>query len=239
MRALLTAAALYAATISSMAAQAPSARTVWDGAFTSGQAERGQSQYAAYCAGCHGPSLEGGMGASLVGTAFWNKWREQSVADLLAYVSKNMPMGGQAGGLSPTVYADIVAHVLKSNDLPAGGAELTPATGIDVRIVPRGGGSGELPASTLARIVGCLSPQGVDRSWRVVRAGKAERVTSTEAAAAAGAPGGDREYALKFVLQPLTPLVGQKVSVVGLLLGEGGADGINVSTVTSLASTCD
>jgi hypothetical protein len=36
----------------------------------------------------------------------------------------------------------------------------------------------------------------------------------------------------------LTPLAGQKVAVVGLLMGEGGADGINVSTVTSLGSRC-
>jgi hypothetical protein len=54
-----------------------------------------------------------------------------------------------------------------------------------------------------------------------------------------GATGGDRQYALKFVLQPLAPLVGQQVAVVGILLGDGGADGINVSTVTAVASRCD
>ncbi len=56
---------------------------------------------------------------------------------------------------------------------------------------------------------------------------------------ASAGQGADRHYALKFVLQPLAPLVGQKVAVVGILLGDGGVDGINVSTVTTLAATCD
>src|SRR6187549_1799797 len=114
MRVLLAAAAVYAATLASLAAQAPPARTVWDGVFSADQAERGRNQYAISCARCHGGSLEGGMGRSLVGTSFWNKWREQSVGDLLDYVSKNMPMGQTSTAtLSPPVYADIVAFLLK------------------------------------------------------------------------------------------------------------------------------
>src|SRR3954470_19538679 len=92
MRNALLCTVLYATTLVTVIAQSP-ARTVWDGAFTAEQADRGRSQYATTCARCHGGSLEGGMGASLVGTPFWNKWREQSVADLLGHVSKNMPMG--------------------------------------------------------------------------------------------------------------------------------------------------
>lgn len=237
MRALLIAAALHAATVISVVAQGPT-RTVWDGVFTAEQADRGRASYAASCARCHGGSLEGGMGASLVGPAFWNKWREQSVADLLGYVSKNMPMGVQATVLSPPVYADIVAYVLRSNDLPPG-AELTTTSGTDVRIVPKDGGNGELPGSTLARVIGCLAQPGTDGSWRVISASRPERVKSITGAVPAGASGGDRQYRLKFVLQPLAPLAGQKVAVVGLLLGDGGADGINVSTVTSVGQTCD
>lgn len=221
-----------------VAAQAPT-RTVWDGVYTSAQAERGQVQYATSCARCHGGNLEGGMGRALVGTSFWNTWREQSVGDLLGYVSKNMPMGETSvTRLPPQVYADIVAYVLKSNELPSGPGELTAANSADVHIVAKGGSTGELPATTLARVVGCLAPQGPDRSWQVTNASRPERVKSIDGAAPPGAEGGDRQYALKFVLQPLTPMVGQRVVVVGMLLGDGGTDGINVNTVTSLNTPC-
>ena len=179
------------------------------------------------------------MGASLVGTPFWNKWRHQSVADLLNYVSENMPMGRTAASLSAAEYADIVAFVLSSNELPAGQTALTTARGANVMIVPKGGGSSELAPGTLARVVGCLAPQAADRSWRIVKATAPVRMKSIEGAPAAEAATGDRQYALKFVLQPLAPMVGRRVAVVGLLLGEGGVDGINVSTVTSVGGGCE
>jgi hypothetical protein len=63
---------------------------------------------------------------------------------------------------------------------------------------------------------------------------------SSGATGAEAAPqAGDRQYALKFVLQPLAPLVGQRVAVVGILIGDGGAEGINVSTVTAVNATCN
>jgi hypothetical protein len=153
-------------------------------------------------------------------------------------VSRNMPMGQTSTvTLSPPVYADIVSFLLRSNNLPAGQTELTPASGATVQIVPKEGSTGELPATTLARVVGCLAPQDADKSWRVTQASKPERVKSIEAYPTS-IDGGDRQYALKFVLQPLAPLVGHRIAVVGILLGDGGADGINVSTVTSVAPTC-
>ena len=234
----MIAAALFATTSISVVAQAP-ARSLWDGVFTLEQVERGRVQYAVTCARCHGGSLEGGMGASLVGTSFWNEWREQSVADMVDYVAKNMPMGRQAAPLSPTEAADLVAFVLSNNDLPAGPVALSATSGTGIRIVPKDGGTGELPPTTLARVVGCLAPQGADRSWQIIKASRPERVKAIDGPVPADATGGNRQYALKFVLQSLPPLVGRQVSVVGLLMGEGGADGINVSTVTPVAGTCD
>lgn len=216
--------------------QAAAPKTVWDGAYTQDQADRGRSAYAGQCASCHGPALEGGEGAALVGKPFWDKWREQSVGDLLAYVSKNMPLH-TPGTLSPTTYGDIVAHVLKANDLPIGPQELTPETSASIRIVAKDG-SGELPASTLARIVGCLAPRAADGTWHVTRATVPERANAATMAPAEASLG-NREFVLKFVLTPLTSMVGQRVVVTGLLLGEGGVDGVNVSTVKSVAPACN
>jgi len=52
------------------------------------------------------------------------------------------------------------------------------------------------------------------------------------------APLGDREYALMFVLTPLDKFVGHRMSVRASLMGEGGAQGLNVTTIESVSSTC-
>ena len=222
-------------------AAAPAAsRTVWDGIFTAAQADRGRTLYGAHCAECHGGALQGGEGKALAGDVFWMDWRESTVGELLSYISKNMPFsedGSLAGTLSATTYADIVAHILQANGFPASTQELTAASSAGVRII-RKEGSGELPASTLVRVVGCLAPRAADGSWRVVQATRPERTPASAAKPAADAPLGDREFALKFVLRPLTAMVGHRVVVSGLLIGEGGRDGLNVNTVESLAASC-
>ena len=237
--------ALYvaAASVAIGAAQAPAAggKTVWDGVFTTAQADRGRTLYSANCAECHGENLEGGEGKPLRGDAFWTDWGEQSVGDLLGYVSKNMPFsedGSLAGTLAPSTYLDIVTHILRANELPAGAQELSAAAGGGVKIVAKGGGSGELPASTLAHVVGCLAPRGADGTWHLVKGSRPERVTAGGAAPNRSVALGERDYALKFVLKNLTPFVGHRMSVTGLLLGTGGADGLNVNTIDSVAPSC-
>jgi hypothetical protein len=215
-------------------------RTVWDGVFTADQANRGRTYYAMSCAECHGARLQGGESKPLSGDVFWNDWRESTVGELLTYISKNMPYsedGTLAGTLSPSTYVDIVAHMLERNGLPAGERELTSDSGIGVLIV-RKDGSGELPPNTLARVVGCLAPRGADGTWRLVKATRPERVSASSSSSESNLPLGEREYQLKFVLTPLNKLVGHRLSVTGLLQGDGGADGLNVSDVRSVADTC-
>jgi mono/diheme cytochrome c family protein len=245
MRRLILAAALAFYVLVSVstviAVQAPgtAGRTVWDGVFTAAQASRGGQLYAASCAGCHGANLQGGEGKALRGDPFWTDWRESTVDALLAYVSKNMPFsedGSLAGTLSPSTYVDIVAYMLSANEFPAGGQDLTASSSAGVQII-RKEGPGELPATTLARVVGCLAPRGADGSWKVEKGTRAVRAPSATPADK-GAVLGDRTYQLKFVLTPLTKYVGHRVAVTGALLGDGGVDGLNVDTVTSLADTC-
>jgi len=49
---------------------------------------------------------------------------------------------------------------------------------------------------------------------------------------------GDRTTTLKFVLTRLDSFVGQRMSVTGMLIGAGGANGINVTTVNRVGETC-
>jgi mono/diheme cytochrome c family protein len=210
-----------------------SARTVWDGVYTEVQAARATATFNQSCSNCHALSPQGNR--SLTGDKFWEGFTQKTVGDLLTYVKTNMP-NGNGGSLSAATYNDLVALILKSNNFPAGSTELAPESIANVQIIPKDG-PGELPANVLARVVGCLAKSGTD--WvltsatapvRVERAG----VGPDDATRALG----NRTTALKFVLTRLDAFVGQRMSATGLLIGPGGADGMNVTSVSRVAESC-
>ena len=189
--------------------------------------------YGQSCAGCHALAAEGK--APLVGDPFWKSFAQETASDLLEFVSTYMP-NGTPGSLTKSTYEDIVALILKSNGFPAGTTELGPNTVADVQIVPKDGRT-ELPANALARVVGCLTKNGAD--WVVTSATtpeRAERAAPGDADARRSL--GSRTIALKFVVTKLDAFVGSRVAVSGLLIGEGGVDGINVTTVNRVAQKC-
>jgi len=208
-------------------------RTVWDGVYTEAQAARGTTAYGQSCAGCHALATEGK--APLVGDPFWKSFAQKNVGDLLEFVSTYMP-NGNPGSLTEPTYRDIVALILKSNGFPAGTTELGGNASVSVQIVQKDGRT-ELPANALARVVGCLTKNGAD--WVVTSATTPERA---ERAASSGEdatrPLGSRTVPLKFVITRLDALAGSRVAVSGLLIGEGGVDGINVTTVNRVAPKC-
>src|SRR5579875_2067354 len=208
-------------------------RTVWDGVYTEAQAGRGTIAFGQKCAGCHALAAEGK--APLVGESFWKSFAQKSVGDLLEFVSKNMP-NGAPGSLSASAYQDIVALMLKSNGFPAGPTELGPDNIGNVQIIPKDG-STELPANDLVRVVGCLARSGAD--WVVTRATTPERAERVPPAGEdATRPLGSRTMPLKFVVTHLDSMAGSRVVVNGLLIGAGGADGINVTAVSRVAAKC-
>ena len=230
MRSLPLAGLLFVAVATSGLA---AARTVWDGVYTEAQATRGMTAFGQSCAGCHALATEGR--APLVGDAFWKSFSQKNVGDLLEFVSTYMP-NGTPGSLSKNAYEDIVALMLKSNGFPAGAAELKPDAIADVQIIPKDGGT-ELPASALARVVGCLTKSGTD--WVVTHATTPERAErAPKGGEDATRPLGSRTITLKFVLTHLEPLAGSRVAVSGLLIGAGGVDGINVTEVSRVAPKC-
>ena len=217
--------------VSSQAPQKP--RTVWDGVYTEAQATRATGIFGASCAGCHTLTPEGNR--PLSGEEFWQSNTQKSVAELLGYVSKNMP-NGNGGSLAQESYNDLVALILKSNGFPAGTTELTPASIVGVQIVSKDG-PGELPSNTLVRVVGCLAKNG--NEWTLTSATAPVRTDKTAATPEdATVALGTRTIALKFVLTKLDSFVGQRMSVAGMLIGAGGADGLNVAVVNRVAQTC-
>jgi mono/diheme cytochrome c family protein len=208
-------------------------RTVWDGVYTDAQAARATAIFDSTCARCHTLASQGE--GPLTGPPFWEGYTQKTVGDLLTFVRTNMP-NGNGGTLPAATYNDLVALILKANGFPAGKMELSSETVGDVRILPKDG-SAVLPANTLVRVVGCLAKGGND--WVLTNATSPERIDKIGVAPEdATRPLGDRSMALKFVLTRLDSFVGQRMSVSGLLLGAGGADGINVSTVSRVAESC-
>jgi mono/diheme cytochrome c family protein len=213
-------------------------KTVWDGVYTEQQATRGAASFSASCSRCHGAEPNGGEeGRRLAGDAFWQSYRESTVDHLLDFVSKSMP-NGAGGTLSASTYADLVAYILRQNGLPAGSAELTRDSAAGVKIIAKDG-PGELPNGTLARVVGCVARKE-GGGWILNRATVAERIQSGEGSGKDDAtrPLGERSYTLMYLLTSLESSVGHRMSVRGLLMGDGGKNGINVSTNQSLSPTC-
>jgi S-disulfanyl-L-cysteine oxidoreductase SoxD len=217
----------------SAAQAANAARTVWDGVYTEAQAARGLASFNQSCTNCHTLSPQGNRPVS--GDKFWETFTQKTVADLLTYVRTNMP-NGNGGSLSAATYNDLVALILKSNNFPAGATEVAPEAVTNVQIIPKDG-PGELPANVLVRVVGCLAKSGSD--WVLTSATPPLRVDKTGPGADdATRPLGTRTMALKFVLTRLDSYAGQRMSASGLLIGPGGAEGLNVTTVVRVAETC-
>jgi len=214
-------------------AQAADVRTVWDGVYTDAQAARGTAAFGQSCSNCHTLAPQGK--GPLTGDKFWEGFAQRTVGDLLTFVRTNMP-NGNGGSLPASTYNDLVAIILKSNGFPGGMVELAPETIAGVQIIPKDG-PGELPANSLVRVVGCLARNGND--WVLTSATAPQRADRIGVGPEDGSrPLGDRTTTLRFVLTRLDSFVGQRMSVTGMLIGAGGADGINVTTVNRVGETC-
>ncbi len=99
-------------------------KTTQSGVFSDAQAARGKAQYSQKCAACHMADLSGnGSATPLAGGSFTQSWNGHTMDELFNVISTTMPQGN-AGGLSPDAYADIIAYMLKVNGLPSGSDEL-------------------------------------------------------------------------------------------------------------------
>jgi mono/diheme cytochrome c family protein len=105
------------------AAPAATAKSIWDGAFTEGQASRGQERYRTACAACHAEDLLGAQGPALAGQAFLDRWAGSTVFDMVQVIKQSMPQEAP-DSLGMPAYVDIVAYLLKNNGGPAGSSEL-------------------------------------------------------------------------------------------------------------------
>jgi len=86
------------------------------GVYTPAQASRGNDTYLMQCKSCHTP-------ASHTGVTFANSWNGKPLSALYTYMLERMPKN-EPGSLQPHEYAELVAYLLKLNEMPSGSAEL-------------------------------------------------------------------------------------------------------------------
>jgi mono/diheme cytochrome c family protein len=221
--------------------QLNASRTVRDGVFTAAQADRGGAVFSEKCATCHeGADVDG---PPLTGTPFIERWREDTLDGLFEFIKTRMPQTAP-GSLAETAYLDIVAHVLKENDYPAGERELTAGSLSGILLVGPNGPQ-PLPSGALVRVVGCLS-RNPARDWILTRTSELARaradneITPAEVTAAASLAPGGPTLTLQNVGDDGIPLPaeGQKVLVKGALTQRSGGPRIHVTAATSVAGTC-
>ena len=120
---------LFAATIMVLAlaagafAAAPRI-SVWDGVYTDAQAERGHTLYMQNCSRCHGANLWGTYEIPPLVGRIMPYYSGSTLDSLFDYVSTAMPLD-RPGALGPSANADIVAFLLKSNEIPSGSTALS------------------------------------------------------------------------------------------------------------------
>jgi hypothetical protein len=94
---------------------AASTRTVWDGVYTSAQAERGGTIAQSQCAICH--SMQGEWPLLV------NMWSGMTLREPFTLIRTTMPQHNP-GSLEREEYAAVVAYILRLNGAPAGASEL-------------------------------------------------------------------------------------------------------------------
>ena len=82
------------------------------------QQARGKMLYIDKCASCHQESLKGTTETPpLTGDMFWSNWETYSANNLVEQVRTTMPEDNP-GSLTRQQYVDIVAYMLKFNEVP-------------------------------------------------------------------------------------------------------------------------
>ena len=98
---------------------------LWEGVYSTAQAERGKSQYNVLCQSCHGENLSGGLDPSarapaLIGEHLMSR---KDLNNLFTYIRDWMPADDR-GTLDGRTTIDIVSYILQRNSFPAGTEEL-------------------------------------------------------------------------------------------------------------------
>src|SRR5688500_7346223 len=236
---VFVAAAVWLPMLAAVGAQGQTQR-IWEGVFTTAQAERGKAVYMTTCIRCHGADLSGTTAPPLTGERFMDVWGGESVDRLFIKIRDTMPPTFGTI-LDEGANLDIVAFILQTGGYPAGPRELSLKEELSgIRIV-RKGEQAAIQNFSLVETVGCLA-RGPNNSWLLTSTADPtatrEDAPPPDAAAAAGSkPLGANTFLLLSVkpFQPET-LVGRKVEARGLVYRSPGDDRLTLTSLTPIGA---
>lgn len=223
---LFVAIAAFVLAVELQSAQVPRPR-IWQGVYTTAQAERGRATYASTCSRCHNPDLSGDRGPALKGERFMTTWGGGSVGRLFEKIRDTMPVFATST-IDEATKLDVVTFILQTNGFPAGDKDLAIADLEPIQILAQG----EQPkAQNFARVAvfGCLT-RG-DASRFVLTNASEPAVVTDNAAAPIPSPGTGRVVLLNTPQFNPETQVGQRVEARGLVYRD---DRDTLLTVTGL-----
>jgi cytochrome c5 len=216
---------------------------IWQGVYTTAQAERGKAVFNTTCLRCHGEDLGGTTAPALKGDRFQSSWGSDVIESLFTKIRDTMPPNF-GSTLEDQVKLDIVTYILQVNGYPAGPSDLVVGSPdlASTQILKKGEQAG-VQNFSLIQTVGCLT-SGANSTWTLTRT--AEPVPTREEApsekglaAAAAKPLGTRTFRLISAV-PFKPEShsGQKVEARGLIYNEPGDERINLTSLKPTGGTC-
>jgi hypothetical protein len=232
-------------TVCTVTAQGPGGKEskIWEGVYSSDQAERAKKPFTAICRRCHNDDMGGSdRGPSLRGDRFMANWETQGVNLLYAKIRDTMPPDSPSS-LPDSDYTDLVSLILQANGFPAGPDALTADKMAGVMILKKGGGGTEVANFRLVEVTGCLTP-GPNDTWLLT--GSTDPVLSNDQPPtaetlqqAAAVPAGSKAFRLVSAntFNP-GPHKGHKMQAKGLIYRAPDKDRINLISLEMVSPTC-
>lgn len=217
--------------------------SVWNGVYTTEQAERGKATFDLNCSRCHNSDLSGSdRGPTLVGDKFLSNWMDGSLEAIFNLIRDTMPQGN-ASTVNENSKMDVLAYILQRNSFPSGATELTANAGLDTVQIVKKGATPALQNFSFVQVVGCLEP-GTGTRWVLTHSStrpgtRARAVSATELERARARPLGEDTYTLVSAA-PFDPAArrGHKVAAKGLLYRQPGDNRLNLTAMETLAESC-
>ena len=246
-RILLAASALAAAGVALVTAPRLSAQgaegRIWQGVFSTAQADRGKETFTTACLRCHGADLAGVTAPALKGDRFFMSWGGEPIDRLFLKIRDTMPPNFGTV-LDDQSKLDVVAYILQANGYPAGtGALAVGGADLASAQILKKGQQAAVQNFSLVQTVGCLARTDGDR-WMLTRT--AEPISTREDApspqglqAAANRPLGARTFLLLSAV-PFNPAshVGQKMEARGLIYNDPADSRLTLTSLQATGASC-
>jgi len=238
---LLAAAGVLFTCVVVVRAQNPEPR-IWQGVYSTAQAERGKTSFNSSCLRCHGDKLQGNTAPALSGDRFFTTWGSEPIASLFAKIRDTMPPNFGTS-IDDQTKLDIVAYILQTNGYPGGPGELTQnGTDLATAQILKKGEQALVQNFSLVQTVGCLG-RGPDNTWVLTRTSdplvtRDDAPSAQSLASAATRPLGTRTFRL-LSTKPFSPEShqGHKMEARGLIYSEVGDERLTLTSLR-MAGNC-